>query len=46
MTNPEKAVTLLAQFVAQDVLCKSKTLNKCWERRLTEEDLEAIKEEL
>ena len=46
ITNAEKVATLLALFVAQDVLCKSKTLSKCWGRRLTEENLEAIKEEL
>ena len=46
ITNSEKLATLLALFVAQDVLCESKTLSQCWGRRLTEENLEAIKEEL
>lgn len=46
ITNPEKLATLLALYVAQDVLCESKTLSKCWDCRLTEENLEAIKEEL
>ena len=46
ITNSEKLATLLALSVAEDVLCESKTLSKCWGRRLTEENLEAIKEEL
>ena len=46
ITNSEKLATLLALSVAQDVLCKSKTLSKCCGRRLTKENLEAIKEEL
>lgn len=46
ITNPEKLATLLALSVAQDVLCESKTLDECWDCRLTEENLEAIKEEL
>lgn len=46
ITNPEKLATLLALYVAQDVLCESKTLSKCWDCSLTEENLEAIKEEL
>ena len=45
-TNAEKVATLLALFVAQDILNESKTLDECWGRRLTEENLEAIKEEL
>ena len=47
ITNPEKVATLLALFVAQDVLCESKTLDKCWNERLLEEsDLKRIAEEL
>ena len=46
ITNAEKVATLLALFVAQDILNESKTLDECWGRRLTEENLEAIKEEL
>ena len=46
ITNSEKLATLLALSVAQDVLCESKTLDECWDCRLTEENLEAIKEEL
>ena len=47
ITNPEKLATLLALFVAQDVLCESKTLDKCWNERLLEEsDLKRIAEEL
>ena len=46
ITNPEELATLLALSVAQDVLCESKTLDECWGSRLTEENLEAIKEEL
>ena len=46
ITNPEKLATLLALSVAQDVLYESKTLDECWDCRLTEENLEAIKEEL
>ena len=46
ITNSEKLATLLALSVAEDVLCESKTLDECWDCRLTEENLEAIKEEL
>ena len=47
ITNPEKVATLLTLFVAQDVLCESKTLDKCWNERLLEEsDLKRIAEEL
>ena len=46
ITNPEKVATLLALFVAQDVLCESKTLDKCWNDRLEESDLKSIAEEL
>ena len=46
ITNAEKVATLLALFVAQDILNESKTLDECWGSRLTEENLEAIKEEL
>ena len=46
ITNAEKVATLLALFVAQDILNESKTLDECWDCRLTEENLEAIKEEL
>ena len=46
ITNSEKLATLLALSVAQDVLCESKTLDEYWDCRLTEENLEAIKEEL
>ena len=46
ITNAEKVATLLALFVAQDILNESKTLDECGNCRLTEEDLEAIKEEL
>ena len=46
ITNPEKVASLLTLFVAQDVLSESKVLDECWDCRLTEENLEAIKEEL
>ena len=46
ITNSEKLATLLALSVAEDVLCESKTLDEYWDCRLTEENLEAIKEEL
>ena len=46
ITNPEKLATLLALFVAQDVLYESKTLDKCWNDRLEESDLKSIAEEL
>lgn len=46
MTNPEKAVTLLALFVAQDVLCKSKTLNEHWDEQLNKEMLIKIAKEI
>ena len=46
ITNAEKVATLLALFVAQDILYESKALDECWDCRLTEENLEAIKEEL
>ena len=46
ITNPEKLATLLALFVAQDVLYESKTLDKCWNDRLEESDLKRIAKEL
>ena len=46
ITNSEKLATLLALSVAEDVLCESKTLDEYWDCRLTEENLEGIKEEL
>ena len=46
ITNSEELATLLALSVAEDVLCESKTLDEYWDCRLTEENLEAIKEEL
>ena len=47
VTDTEKVATLLALFVAEDVLCESKTLDKCWNERLLEEsDLKRIAEEL
>ena len=46
ITNPEKVATLLALFVAQDVLYESKTLDKCWNDRLEESDLKRIAKEL
>lgn len=46
ITNPEKVATLLALFVAQDVLYESKTLDKCWNDKLEESDLKRIAKEL
>ena len=46
ITNSEELATLLALSVAEDVLCEAKTLEEYWDCRLTEESLEAIKEEL
>ena len=46
VTNPEKVATLLALFVAQDVLYESKTLDKCWNDRLEESDLKHIAKEI
>ena len=46
ITNPEKVATLLALFVAQDVLYESKTLDKCWNDRLEESNLKRIAKEL
>ena len=46
ITNPEKVATLLALFVAQDVLYESKTLDKCWNDRLEESDLKLIAKEI
>ena len=46
ITNPEKVASLLALFVAQDVLRESKVLDDKWNEALEESDLEQIKEEL
>ena len=46
ITNPEKVASLLALFVAQDVLSESKVLDDKWNEALEESDLEQIKEEL
>lgn len=46
ITNPEKVASLLALFVAQDVLSESKVLDDKWNETLEESDLEQIKEEL
>lgn len=46
ITSPEKVASLLALFVAQDVLSESKVLDDKWDEALEESDLEQIKEEL
>ena len=46
ITDPEKVASLLALFVAQDVLRESKVLDDKWNEALEESDLEQIKEEL
>ena len=46
ITDPEKVASLLALFVAQDVLSESKILDDKWNEALEESDLEQIKEEL
>ena len=46
ITDPEKVASLLALFVAQDVLSESKVLDDKWNEALEESDLEQIKEEL
>ena len=46
ITDPEKVASLLALFVAQDVLSESKVLDNKWNEALEESDLEQIKEEL
>ena len=46
ITDPEKVASLLALFVAQDVLSESKVLDDKWNETLEESDLEQIKEEL
>lgn len=44
--TPEKIVNMLAYIIGELVLNECKTLSEKWDEELTEEDLQAIKEEL
>ena len=44
--DPEKLATLVALFVAEEVLSESEVLNKYWDNELEAEQLKEIKEEL
>ena len=43
---PEKVANMLAYIYAEEVLGKSKYLNKKWDKRLDKEDINIIKEEI
>ena len=44
--DPEKLATLVALFVAEEILSESEVLNKYWDNELEAEQLKEIKEEL
>jgi hypothetical protein len=45
-SDPEKVVNMYVYIVGEEVLQESKTLQKLWDKKLDDEDLEAIKAEL
>lgn len=45
-SDPEKVVNMYVYIVGEEVLNDSIALREAWDRRLTDEDLEAIKKEL
>ena len=45
-SDPEKVVNMYVYSVGEEVLNDSIALREAWDRRLTDEDLEAIKKEL
>lgn len=45
-SDPEKVVNMYVYIVGEEVLSDSIALREAWDRRLTDEDLEAIKSDL
>jgi len=46
LSSSEKVVNMYAYIKGEEILCESKTLQDKWNNRLTDEDIQAIKDEL